>query len=118
MNRWNLTDEIREKINPLLIEYFNKVENLTIEQIEKMSNKELEIDLSDLGINPYQLWKLLEEEFNYKNIDIDENGWEQDFWIHMKRTDEKHFVSGCENLVISCCGMTFELKIYIEEMDV
>lgn len=117
MNRWHLTDEIREKIKPLLTEYFNKVENITDEQMEKMENEELGIDLSDKGINPYQLWQLLEEEFNYKNKDIDRNGWEQDFWIYMKRTDGKHFVSGCENLVIDCCGMTFELKLYIDGVD-
>ena len=65
MNRWLLTDEIREKIKPLLSEYLNKVENLTVEQVEQMSNEELGLDLSDKGINPYQLQSLLEE-FGYK----------------------------------------------------
>lgn len=35
----------------------------------------------------------------------------------MKRTDGKTFDSTCENLVIAGCGMTFELKIYIYDMD-
>ena len=117
MNRWILTDEIRNKIKPLLVEYFNKVENVTSEQVENMSNEELGINLSDRGINPYQLWKLLEEEFNYKKVNIDKNGWELDFWIDMKRTDGKFFDSGCEHLVISGCGMTFELKIWIDDRD-
>lgn len=117
MNRWLLTDEIREKIKPLLSEYFDKIENVTDEQMEKMENEELGIDLSDKGINPYQLLQLLEEEFDYEKEDIDRNGWEQDFWIYMKRIDGKYFVSGCENLVISGCGMTFELKIYIRDID-
>ena len=116
MNRWLLTDEIREKIKPILVEYFNKVENATVEQLENMSNEECGIDLSGKGINPYQLENLLEE-FGYEVNDRDRNGWELDFWIHMKRTDGKTFVSGCENLVIAGCGMTFELMIYINGMD-
>lgn len=113
MNRWLLTDEIRAKINPILAEYFNKVENATVEQLENMSSEELGINFTDNGINPYQLETLLEE-FGYEVEDRDRNGWELDFWIHMKRTDGKTFVSGCEHLVVAGCGMTFELTLYIQ----
>lgn len=116
MNRWYLTDEIRNNIKPLLTEYFDKVENVTAEQVEQMTNEELGIDLSDKGINPSQLEDLLEE-FGYEAKDRDHNGWECDFWIYMKRTDGKTFDSGCERLVVRGCGMTFELKIYINDMD-
>ena len=116
MNRWILTDEIRAKFNPVLKEYFNKVENLTVEQVEKMSNEDMGIDLSDTGINPSQLVDLLEE-FGYEETDRDDNGWELDFWIHMRRKDGKFFDSTCEHLVVSGCGMTFELKIWIDGMD-
>lgn len=114
MNRWILTDEIRNKIKPLLVEWFEFVENITDEQLDSIYSTELEINLSDKGINPYQLEKLLEE-FGYEMTDRDRNGWEQDFWTYMSRKDEKHFASGCENIVIECCGMTFELKIYIPD---
>ena len=116
MNRLHLTDEIREKIKPLLIEYFDKVENVTYEQVEKMTNEELGIDLSDKGINPSQLEDLLKE-FGYEVTNRDDNGWELDFWIDMKRKDGKCFDSNCEHLVVAGCGMTFELKIYIYGMD-
>lgn len=116
MNRWALTDEVREKINPLLTEYFNKVENVASEQVEQMSNEELGIDLSDKGVNPYQLTQLLEE-FGYEKEYQDDNGWELDFWIHMRRKDGKTFDSACENLIIFGCGMTFELKLWINGMD-
>ena len=116
MNRWILTDEIRAKFNPVLKEYFNKVENLTVEQVENMSNEDMGIDLSDTGINPSQLVDLLEE-FGYEETDRDDNGWELDFWIYMKRKDEKSFESTCERLVVAGCGMTFELKIWINGMD-
>lgn len=116
MNRWHLTDEIRWKIKPLLTEYFDRVENVTYEQVEEMTNEELGIDLSDKGINPSQLEDLLKE-FGYEVTSRDDNGWELDFWINMKRKDGKCFDSGCERLVINGCGMTFELKIYIDDMD-
>lgn len=116
MNRWKLADELREKFKPLLTEYLNKVENLTVEQIEKMTNEELGLELSDKGINPYQLQILLEE-LGYEENEFDTNGWQMDFWINMKRKDGKHFESHCENLVIAGCGMTFELKLYIDDID-
>lgn len=116
MNRWILTDEIRDKFKPVLRQYFDKVENLTVEQVENMSNEELGIELSDKGINPSQLVDLLEE-FGYEESNRSDNGWELDFWIYMSRKDGKTFNSTCENLVVSGCGMTFELKIYIDGMD-
>lgn len=113
MNRWIVTDEIREKFKPILKEYFNKVENLAVEQVGRMSNEELGLDLSDKGINPSQLVELLEE-FGYEEQDRDDNGWELDFWIYMHRCDGKMFDSTCEKLVVAGCGMTFELKIWID----
>lgn len=61
VNRWILTDEVRERIKPVLQEYFNKVENLTTEQVEHMENEELGLDLYGMGINPNQLIALLED---------------------------------------------------------
>ena len=49
MNRWKVTDEIKEKFIPILKDYLNKLENLTVEQVETMSNEELGLDLSDKG---------------------------------------------------------------------
>ena len=114
MNRWILTEETRTKFKPILQQYLEKVENLTDEQVESMSNEELGIDLSCTDINPSQLVDLLEE-LGYKETNTDDNAW--DFWIYMKRKDGKVFDSACEDLVIAGCGMTFELKIWIEGMD-
>lgn len=116
MNRWHLTDKIREKFKPILQEYLNKVETVTVEQVERMANEELGLDLSDTGINPSQLVDLFEE-FGYEETSRDNNGWELDFWIHMRRNDGKCFDSTCEHLVVFGCGMTFELKIWIYGID-
>lgn len=116
MNRWNVTDEIREKFKPILAEYLNKVENLKAEQIDAMDNEELAIDFYNTGINPHQLVTLLEE-LGYEEEDRDDNGWQLDFWINMRRTDDKTFDSHCEHLVVNGCGITFELKLYIDDID-
>lgn len=115
-NRWNLTDEIRNKFKPILQEYLNKVEHLTTSQIEKMTNEELGVNFTDTGINPCQLIDLLKE-YGYEDTDSNDSGWELNFLIDMERKDYKCFPSGCEHLVIDGCGMTFELKLYIDGMD-
>lgn len=116
MSGWNLTNKIRNKFIPILKEYLDNVETATEEQIENMSQEEIEIDFSDTGISPSQLVGLLQE-LGYEETDRDANGWELDFWIYMKRKDEKHFDSGCEKLVVSGCGMTFELRVWIDDSD-
>jgi len=116
MNRWKLNDEIRNKITPMLKEYFDKVENMTVQEVEQAPNEAFILNLSDIGINPSQLVDLLEE-FGYEEIDRRDNGWELDFWIDMNRTDGKCFDSCCERIVVAGCGMTFELKIYIKEFE-
>ena len=116
MSGWNLTSEVRNKFVPIVKEYLHKVEMATEEQIENMFQKELEIDFSGTEISPVQLVKLLKD-LGYKETRRDDNGWEMDFWIYMERKDGKHFDSGCEKLVVSGCGMTFELKVWIDDSD-
>ena len=81
-----------------------------------MNNEELGVDFYQSGLCPYHL-RLLMEELGYEVINSDDNGWELDFWIDMKRKDEKVFPSGCERMVIRGCGMTFELVLHIEDRD-
>lgn len=109
-NRWILTDEIRNEFKPLVSVFFQKLENMTPEQAESAEDSEFEMNLSDMGINPYQLRQLLEE-MGYEHDYQDDNGWELDFWVYMNRKDGQSFPSCCERMVISGCGMTFELKL-------
>ena len=114
MNKWEVTDELKAKFVPILCDYFARLESLTEEQIDELYEKgratELAIDLTDVGINPYQLRSLLESEFGYKHSYSDHNGWEMDFWIHMRRKEEKHD-SICNNMVIGGTGITFTLTL-------
>lgn len=113
MNRWELTDEVKKKYKPVVEEWLNRMESLTVNQIEKMDNEEFCLKLSDTELRPYTLLKLLEE-FGYGDEEFDDNGWELDFWIRIKRED-KAFESTCEKLCIHGCGMTFELNLTIDE---
>lgn len=91
---WILTDEIAEKYVPLINNFIKD------EDVE-------EIDLTGTDLSPYQLWKILEDKLGYKENDIDNNGWEQDFWIEFNKKENEYF-----NLVIDAQGMTFSLKLY------
>lgn len=99
MNRYELTDEVREKFTPTVKEF-----------IEKAQEKEFAGDLLELTgteLNPYTIWKLLEE-LGYEKNDFDTNGWELDFWITMVKSDFK-------DISIRGTGITFELNLYIGE---
>ena len=96
MNRYELTNEIREEYLPIVQEL--------IKQIEESDNaEEICKDFSDTRLNPYTLEKLLEE-LGYENNEMDTNGWQMDFWIYFTK-------DGCKTLCLSGTGITFELKL-------
>ena len=58
VNRWNLTNEQKEKFIPILKEYFDRLENMTDEDVDKIcatskDNSEFELDLTYESIGPY-----------------------------------------------------------------
>lgn len=117
INRWHLSDDVKEKYILILKDYFAKLESLSAEEVANMENEEFQLDLYNSGLAPYTLQHLLEEEFGYKRSYQDSNGWEMDLWIYLTRTDGKTFPSFCEEMVISSCGQTFELTLTPSEMD-
>lgn len=116
MSKWDLTDEIIKKIEPIISAWMTKMENMTDEEVSQTPNEAFCLELTDTGINPYQLRKLLETKYGYEHVDSDQNGWEMDFWLYMKRKDDKSFPSECQRLVICGCGMTFTLTLDIQSM--
>lgn len=112
MNRWELTDKVKEKYKPIIQEFLNKMENLTCKEIEKMDNEEFCLNLSDTELRPYTLLQLMKE-FEYGNEKFDDNGWELDFWIDISKNSS--FESTSERLCIHGCGMTFELNLSVKE---
>lgn len=98
MNRYKLTDEVRKKYLPIIKEHTEKIRNCNLEEMDRY---DVSLNLSDTGLNPYTLGKLLEE-LGYEKVDVDKNGWEMDFWI----TYEK---SGCPPIQVRGTGITFEL---------
>lgn len=91
MNRWKLTDEIRNGIGVKIKDWLDYIEtNFNILQEEK--DKE-ELDLTDYEINPYQLWKFLEE-LGFERYDSEKNGWEMDYWIYFEKNGFKVYIYG------------------------
>ena len=116
MNRWDLTDEHRNQFKPVLEEYLHILEFLTPQKLARVSYEDITLDLSDTGINPYQL-KILMEELGCEEDEQDQNGWQMDFWIYMNRTDRKTFPSGSQRMVIAGCGITFDLCLRPDDCD-
>lgn len=100
--RWDLTDEIRNGIGVRIKDWIDYIEtNFHILQEEK---DEEELDLTDCGINPYQLESFLEE-LGFEHYDSDENGWEMDYWIYFRRNGFKIHIFGT--------GIIYELKLVV-----
>lgn len=93
-DRWHMSKEQEAQYLPIVEAILAKIERNTDEYIEQ--------DLSDLHVNPYTLWQLLEKLGYEKYEDIDSNGWQIDFWIRMRKP-------GCKPVAIQVCGITFEL---------
>lgn len=103
MNRWGLTDKIRNGIGVKIKDWLDYVEaNFHILQEEK---NEEELDLTDCGINLYQLCKFLEE-LGFKRYDSDDNGWGMDYWIYFRRNGFETYVKGT--------GIIHELKLVVD----
>ena len=109
MNRWKLTEEIKEKYKPIIEEFLDKIDNMTDEEVENSDNEIFTIDLSDTELRPCTLQELMKE-FEYDDSEFDDNGWEMDFWITMNRSYDKL----TDTICINGCGMTFELKLTID----
>lgn len=104
MNRWKLTDEIKEDFMSLVKDHIVKIEGADLGEVNLY---DITLDLSGTEMNPSRLEDLLEI-LGYKKEDMDENGWQWDFWIKFTK---KH----CRNLVVRGCGYTFELKLSGED---
>lgn len=103
MNRWDLTDKIRNGIGVKIKDWLDYVEaNFHILQEEK--NKE-ELDLTDCSINPYQLCEFLKE-LGFERYNWDDNGWGMDYWIYFRRNGFKTYVRGT--------GIIHELKLVVD----
>lgn len=110
MNRWKLTEEVKDKYKPINNYFLNKIDNMTDEEIENSDDNIFSMELSDTELRPYTLQELMKE-FGYGDSEFDDNGWELDFLITMNRSRGKL----TDNICIDGCGMTFELNLKISE---
>ena len=104
MNRWILTQEVKDKYLPKVLEFLDEINTVYIDDTEAPLRS---IDFSDTELNPYTLSKLLES-LGYDKDETDSNGWEMDFWIYFSK-------DGFANVIVRGCGMTFELVLEKKE---
>lgn len=92
-NRWNATQEQKDKFIPMVKEFIEKAKN-------NPDTKEC-IDFSDKGISPSQLKDIFENDLGFEEVDFDTNGWQWDFWITMRKDGVDYMIAGT--------GMSFEM---------
>lgn len=101
LGSYDFKDDKEKNYYVSLIRY--GIEQLKLNRIE-------EFNLSNKGINPYQVWQILHDEFNYEFPDFETNGWEQDTWMYFTNKSNPKDI-----LCLFSCGMTYELKLTVSE---
>lgn len=114
MNRWKLTEDVKVEYRPIVEKFIDKLQSISSEEVESINEEVLVFDFSDTKLNPYTLCLLLEE-LGYIKYDQEDNGWELDFKIYLKKIGE-NYPSTCEKLCVYGCGMTFELMLSVSEL--
>lgn len=120
VNRWHLTDEIRDKWKPIIQEWLKALENMTEEEVKDLAENstdaeiadKFKLELSDTELNPSRVSDLLKE-IGYEDEETDDNGWQWDFWWTYRKNGVS-FPSGCEALKIVGTGATFELALLVD----
>lgn len=99
-SRWELSNELQNKYIPIVQAFIDKIES-------EDEDESSELDLSDTGLSPYTMQKLLEG-MGYEEKDVDTNGWQWDFWITMTK-------EGFKPLCLSGTGITFTMQLSRQE---
>lgn len=89
---WKTSREIKDKLKLIIGNYLDK-------DIWEP------LELNDLGVNPNDVIKVLEESFDYRYVSVDSNGWEQDFEVELVKPDSV-------SLSIVCTGYTFSIELH------
>lgn len=99
-NRYYATEEQKEKFIPILQDFIDRIEAASEEEVYS-----IQLNLTDKGINPAQVWDILNV-LGYEDEYLDHNGWELDFWIKFEKED-------CRTITMSGTGITFEVLLKV-----
>lgn len=102
LNRYKLTNEIKEKYLPIVDKFIDKVE-----ASDDLADEEYTIDFSDTELNPYRLIEIMKE-LGYKEGNLNENGWQWDFSVEFTKENSK-------SITVWGCGITFELNLSVSD---
>lgn len=106
MNRYNITDEVKDKYKLVVGGFIKVINEMTADEIANYNDDSIKLDLTGTELNPYTLGTILES-LGYEKGEIDINGWEMDFW----ETYEKDSSENAHKLVIEGSGIIFELYL-------
>lgn len=101
-NRYYSTEEQKEKFIPIIQDFINRIESASEEEVY-----DIELDLTDQGINPSQIWDILNV-LGYEDEYIDSNGWELDFWIKFEK-------EGFRTITMRGTGIIFKVLLEVQE---
>lgn len=92
-NRWEVTQEQKDKFVLIINEFIGKM--------KEKPDETAAIDFYNQGISPTQLRDILTDELGFQEKAFDTNGCGWDFWITMSKDGIDYMIAGT--------GMTFEL---------
>lgn len=99
-NRYYPTEEQKEKFIPILQEFIDRIEAASEDEVY-----DIQLNLTDQGINPAQISELLIS-LGYEDDYVDYNGWQLDFWIKFEKED-------CRTITMRGTGITFEVLLEV-----
>lgn len=74
-----------------------------IEQKIQQLESKFAVSIKDLGLSPYEVDKILQEELGYKREEWETNGWQGDNWINYSHISRKP-------LTLGFCAWDFDIK--------
>ena len=100
-NRYYPTGEQKEKFIPILQEFIDRIEAASEDEVY-----DIQLNLTDQGINPAQISELLIS-LGYEDDYVYHNGWQLDFCIKFEKED-------CRTIVMRGTGITFEVLLEVQ----
>lgn len=112
MSRWDMTNEQRGLLRQKLTDWFRKINSMTDKEYAEADRKSIALDLYNSGISPQHVRDILQEEFGYEELSMENNGWEWDYWIYFAK---ENVINRCDKLCVSGTGVTFELVVDVDD---
>ena len=116
MNYWEITDEQRTFILPIIKEYDKYISEDWKNDNEEEAVKGCELNFTRWPVAPRQIQTLFET-IGYETTDTETEGWDGNLWIYMRPKDRRPLAFYEDSIAIQRCAMTFELYVRVCGVD-